>query len=69
MLTSNLRTSILGLVGALGAVLVAVGSPPWLVGLGHALVAVGTAGVGFLAADAAPAAKPAEKSAVEPEAK
>lgn len=57
MLTTNLRTSILGLVGALGAVLVAVGSPPWLVGLGHALVAVGTAGVGILAADAAPAPK------------
>jgi hypothetical protein len=68
MLTTNLRTSILGLVGALGAVLVAVGSPPWLVGLGHALVAVGTAGVGFLAADAAPP-KLSEKPAEEPEAK
>ena len=66
MLTANLRTSILGLVGALGAVLVAVGSPPWLVGLGHALVAVGTAGVGILAADAAPA--PAPKPAEEPKA-
>lgn len=67
MLTANLRTSILGLVGALGAVLVAIGSPPWLVGLGHALVAVGTAGVGLLAADAAPAAakKPAEEPKVE----
>jgi hypothetical protein len=68
MLTTNLRTSILGLVGALGAVLVAVGSPPWLVGLGHALIAVGTAGVGFLAADAAPP-KLAEKPAESTEAK
>ena len=61
MLTTNLRTSILGLVGAIGAVLVAVGSPPWLVGLGHALIALGSAGVGLFAADAKPTAKePAE---------
>lgn len=66
MLTTNLRTSILGLVGALGAVLVAVGSPPWLAGLGHALVAVGTAGVGLLAADAPMASKkPAEEPKAE----
>lgn len=60
MMTANLRTSILGLVGAIGAVLVAVGSPPWLAGLGHALVALGTAGVGLMAADAKSAEKPAE---------
>lgn len=62
MLTANLRTSILGLVGALGAVLVAVGSPPWAVSLGHVLVALGSAGVGILAADAKAAPKPPAES-------
>jgi hypothetical protein len=60
---ANMRTSILGLVSAIGGVLIAW-SPtahPWVATLGGVLVAIGSGGGLALAADARPAPAPEAK--------
>lgn len=50
-MTSSYKTTIFGIIGAIGAYLITVKDPAWMSTLGGILAAIGTFGVGSMARD------------------
>lgn len=59
-MTTDTTTTAFGVLAGIGSLLLALGgSVPWVLSLGHVLLAIGTTGVGYHAADRRPPSPPA----------